>query len=154
MLLGGGERLARSMVFNSFYANSATSDTLSTQSPILLPPPPECSSSHSHSTAGSATSACSASTKRNSKGVQALPMVRKLMSSRRNWFPISSAMDYHFPGQFHHCYPANIHQCCGGPQPNIKVFNPWPTQCCNADDLQRGHACCIRAPRSKSLAVQ
>ena len=104
MLIGGGERLARSMVFNSFYGNG----TLSAQSPILLLSP---GPSGSHSITVSSTSTCSASTKRNSKGVQALLMIRKLMSARRNWFPIFSANDYHFPGQFHHNHPQRMGYC-------------------------------------------
>ena len=92
------------MVFNLFFGNG----TLSAQSPILLPSP---GTFGSHGITASSTSTCSASIKHKSKGVQALPMIRKIMSAHKNLFSISSAIDYHFPGQFRHSHPQRLGYC-------------------------------------------
>ena len=108
MLIGGGERLACSMVFNSFFPNSTTQVTVETQSPILLPP---LTGSTQHTQETPEFTTTTKKSIRQSKGVQALPVIRKLMSSRDHWFPISSSKDYHFPGQFYYSYPQRMGYC-------------------------------------------
>ena len=46
--------------------------------------------------------------KRESKGSQALPIIRKLLEDEINWFTIESPNDYQYPGVFKHAYPKRV----------------------------------------------
>lgn len=48
---------------------------------------------------------------RKGMGSQAITSIRNLMTSSKNWFPITSNEDYHFPGVFKHPPPRRMGYC-------------------------------------------
>ena len=57
------------------------------------------------------TRVSSTSTKRKSKGTQALPIIRTLLSQSENWFEITSPDDYQYPGVFQQDHPRRVAFC-------------------------------------------
>ena len=43
--------------------------------------------------------------------MQALPVIRSLLSEQRNWFDITIPDDYQYPGVFRHDYPQRVAYC-------------------------------------------
>ena len=48
---------------------------------------------------------------RESKGAQALPVIRSLLSDHQNWFDIDTPEDYQYPGLFRHSHPQRVAHC-------------------------------------------
>ena len=101
--------MACSMVFNTLYPNVTTEEFLRSPSPVAIPTFVDSSRTSHPPVSGSHNP--SDKKARQSKGVQALPIIKKLMGSRANWFPIRSAEDYHIPGMFRHPFPQRMGYC-------------------------------------------
>ncbi len=94
MIHGAGESLKKATAMNVFTPSSRADAFLQDPSPVLLPPLKAFSKS-----VPVIESSASAPKKRNSKGCQALPMIRDLLSNPNFWFEIKGSEDYQYPGE-------------------------------------------------------
>ena len=123
MIQGAGESLVKSTAMNIFTPSPHADAFLTEPKPVLLPKLKVCSGNVLTTNLASSESAI-ITKKRNSKGCQALPIIRDLLSNPECWFDIKGSSDYQFPGKL---------EC----ECNIALF-PGPAQlfvafCTNSD---------------------
>jgi len=115
MIQGAGERLGKSTAMNIFTPSPRANGFLKEPMPVLLPQLRACSTNVSTTNLSSSTSESAITTKkRKSKGCQALPIIRDLLSNPEYWFQIKGSSDYQFPGKLEWesvmCF-AYVHNC-------------------------------------------
>ena len=112
MALGGGDQLAGSIVINTLSVTQKGEDFLESAHAVSLPWPASLQGQPSNiqKTEEEPKSAGTKS-RRETKGNHALPMIKKLMQSKENWFLVDCPEDYHFPGVFSHDYPKRMGYC-------------------------------------------
>ena len=98
MIQGAGESLGKSTAMNIFTASPHADAFLTEPKPVLLPKLKACSGNVLTTNLASSESAITTK-KRNSKGCQALPIIRDLLSNPECWFDIKGSSDYQFPGK-------------------------------------------------------
>ena len=104
------------MVFNTFTVSTPGQLFLENLSPALVRVPSQTSSVSVKKTASSqekATNSESLTTKptRKSKGMNLLPLLRRLLSSQTNWYQMTNESDHQFPGYFSLEYPKRTGYC-------------------------------------------
>ena len=98
MIQGAEESLGKSAAMNIFTASPHADAFLTEPKPVLLPKLKACSGNVLTTNLASSESDI-ATKKRNSKGCQALPIIRDLLSNPECWFDIKGSSDYQFPGK-------------------------------------------------------
>ena len=116
MHLGHGQSKVTNMVFNTFTVSTTGQQFLENPSPALIRVPSQTSSVSDKKTASSqekSTNSEPPTTKpmRKSKGMNLLPLLRKLLSSQTNWYQMTNESDHQFPGYFSLQYPKHLGYC-------------------------------------------
>lgn len=105
MKMGVGTGKNKAMVFNMFQLSSEGFGYIDNPYKICLPQLPEAAEPSTQQ------GSCVSKSTRVSKGSQALPVIRNLLSDQAQWFAIENPDDYQYPGVFPHEHPKRVAYC-------------------------------------------
>ena len=105
MKVGVGTGKNRAMVFNTFQLSSEGFGYIDNPHKICLPQLPETAEPSTQQ------ASCVSKSTRVSRGSQALPVIRNLLSDQTKWFAIENPDDYQYPGVFPYELPKRVAYC-------------------------------------------
>ena len=101
MQIGRGYSRISSMVFNTYRLSEAGEEYAKAPKESILPSLTDSEAVVAIPTSAGDPTAIKPKTTRKSKGIHLLPVLRRLLSSRSNWYSICETKHYHYPGVFH-----------------------------------------------------
>lgn len=102
---GSRHRKNRAMVFNTFQLSSEGFNYIDNPHEIRLPQLPDTTEPSTQQALRTSKPT------RVSRGSQALPVIRNLLSDQTKWFEIENPDDYQYPGVFRHEHPKRVAYC-------------------------------------------
>ena len=108
MIQGAGQQLSKTTTMNTFYPSSLSEAFIANPSTVLLRKQNKVHNAIPESTASPSSTQKKS---RESKGTQAAPLIRSLLSTPNYWYPITCSSDYQYPGVFDVDHPQRLGYC-------------------------------------------